>query len=133
MVHHQLPLKIMVLNNQGYLSIRSTQRNFFGRLMGESTSNGVSFPDMVKIGEAYGIQSVRVDTTESARHLPALLNQPGPLLVDVRLDPLQEFEPRVRSKQLADGKIVSPPLEDMFPFLDAEELAGNSIPEDHDA
>ena len=57
MVHHRLPIKIFVLNNGGYLSIRSTQNNFFGRLVGESPSSGVSFPDFVKVAEAYGIPS----------------------------------------------------------------------------
>jgi acetolactate synthase-1/2/3 large subunit len=56
-----------------------------------------------------------------------ILDQPGPALVDVILDPEQEFEPRSRAKQLPDGRIVSPPLEDMYPFLGAEELAANTI------
>jgi acetolactate synthase-1/2/3 large subunit len=126
-VHHRLPIKIFVLNNGGYLSIRSTQKNFFGRLTGESAASGVTFPDFVKVACAYGIPSVRVDRVADLPLVREALAQPGPSLVDVVLDPEQEFEPRSRAKQLPDGKIVSPPLEDMYPFLGAEELAANTI------
>jgi len=117
-VHHQLPIKIFVLNNSGYLSIRSTQKNFFGRMTGESAASGVSFPDFVKVACAYGIPAVRVDRASALPSVREALDQPGPALVDVVLDPEQEFEPRSRAKQLPDGRIISPPLEDMYPFLE---------------
>jgi acetolactate synthase-1/2/3 large subunit len=126
-VHHRLPIKIFVLNNGGYLSIRSTQKNFFGRMTGESPASGVSFPDLVKIAGAYGIPAVRVDRISGLPSAREALTRPGPALIDVALDPNQEFEPRSRAKQLPDGRIVSPPLEDMYPFLSAEELAANTI------
>jgi acetolactate synthase I/II/III large subunit len=126
-VHHQLPVKIIVLNNGGYLSIRSTQQNFFGRTMGESPSSGVSFPDFAKVGSAYGIPSLRVDRVAQLDTLRAALDAPGPALIEVMLDPQQGFEPRSRSKVLPDGTIVSPPLEDMYPFLSPDELADNMI------
>jgi acetolactate synthase-1/2/3 large subunit len=125
--HHRLPVKIVVLNNGGYLSIRSTQKNFFGRVMGESPASGVSFPNFVKVGEAYGIPSVRVELASEMETVQAALDAPGPALIEVMLDPQQEFEPRSRSKVLPDGTIVSPPLEDMYPFLSPEELAENTI------
>jgi acetolactate synthase I/II/III large subunit len=124
-VHHQLPLKIFVLNNGGYLSIRSTQSNFFGRVMGEGPASGVSFPDFVKVAAAYGIPGLRVERESEMDAVDAALASPGPTLIEVMLDPNQEFEPRSRSKVLPDGTIVSPPLEDMYPFLPPEELAAN--------
>ena len=127
--HHQLPVKIFVLNNGGYLSIRSTQSNFFGRLTGSSPASGVSFPEFVKVGCAYGIPSVRIERASDLPRVQAALEQPGPVLIEVMLDPKQEFEPRCKSKQLPDGTIVSPPLEDMYPFLDADELAANTATE----
>lgn len=126
-VHHQLPVKIFVLSNGGYLSIRSTQKNFFGRLMGESASSGVSFPDIVKVASAYGIPSVRVERAAEMDRIQEVLESSGPALIEVMLDPQQEFEPRSRSKVLPDGTIVSPPLEDMYPFLSSEELAANKF------
>ena len=65
-VHHHLPVKIFVLNNSGYLSMRMTQTGFFGRLTGESASSGASLPDMVKVGCAYGIPSIRIDRAIAA-------------------------------------------------------------------
>lgn len=128
-VHHHLPIKIFVLNNAGYLSMRSTQSAFFGRLTGESDASGVSFPDMVKVACAYGIPSVRVDRESQLTHVAQALAASGPALIDVVLDPQQEFEPRSRARQLPDGRIVSPNLEDMYPFLDDTELMGNVIKE----
>jgi acetolactate synthase-1/2/3 large subunit len=125
--HHRLPIKLFVLNNGGYLSIRSTQKNFFGRVMGESPSSGVSFPDFVKVGEAYGIPSVRVERASEMDRVRAALEASGPALIEIMLDPQQEFEPRSRSKVLPDGSIVSPPLEDMYPFLSPEEMAANKV------
>lgn len=126
-VHHRLPVKLFVLNNGGYLSIRSTQTNFFGRVMGESGASGVSFPDYVKVGNAYGIPSLRVASADQMEQVRQALEADGPVLIDVMLDPRQEFEPRSRSKVLPDGKIVSPALEDMYPFLPADEMADNTV------
>jgi len=128
-VHHKLPVKILVLNNGGYLSIRSTQKNFFGRVMGESAASGVSFPDFVKVAAAYGLNARRVSSAAEMDTVREALALPGPAVIEVMLDPAQEFEPRSRSKILPDGKIVSPPLEDMYPFLSPEELATNKIGE----
>jgi acetolactate synthase I/II/III large subunit len=128
-VHHQLPLKIFILNNSGYLSMRMTQSGFFGHLMGESAASGASLPDIVKIACAYGIPSVRIDRQSQLEQIDRALAAEGPALVDVVLDPGQEFEPRSRARQLPDGRIVSPNLEDMYPFLDESELTDNVIKE----
>ena len=128
-IHHRLPLKIFVLNNSGYLSMRMTQSGFFGRLTGESAATGTSFPNMVKIGCAYGIPSIRIDCASQLDQVDRALAADGPALIDVVLDPNQEFEPRSKARQLPDGKIVSPTLEDMYPFLDNTELMDNVIKE----
>ena len=128
-VHHHLPVKIFVLNNSGYLSMRMTQSSFFGRLIGESASSGVSLPNMVKVACAYGIPSIRIDRASQLAQIDLALAAGGPALIDVVLDPNQEFEPRSRARQLPDGRIVSPNLEDMYPFLDETELMDNVIKE----
>jgi acetolactate synthase-1/2/3 large subunit len=128
LVHHNLNVKIVVLNNGGYLSIRQTQSNFFGRLIGESPASGVSFPDYAKVATAYGIRSARISSVDETPILWGLLDTAGPALCEVMLDPSQEFEPRIRSRQLPDGTIVSPELEDMYPFLEPVELAANLFP-----
>ena len=126
-VHHQLPVKIFVLNNGGYLSIRQTQSNFFGNLVGESPASGVSFPDMVKLAGAYGIAATSIASVADFGEIARILDAPGPALCEVHLDPAQEFEPRLKSRQLPDGAMVSPNLEDMYPFLDPSELASNLL------
>ena len=127
LAHHKLPIKIFVLNNAGYLSIRTSQTNFFKRRAGEGPSSGVSFPDFVALASAFGIPSRRVTSTNWQDSLAEILQSAGPMLCDVMLDETQGFEPRMSSRRLADGSIVSPPLEDMFPFLDRDELALNTL------
>jgi acetolactate synthase-1/2/3 large subunit len=127
LAHHNLPVKLIVLNNGGYLSMRQTQSNFFGRLIGAGPSSGVSFPDYTRVANAYGIPSVRIDHVDCLPQLWTLLDAPGPALCEIIVDPTQEFEPRLKSRQLPDGTIVSPDLEDMYPFLEPEELAANLL------
>ena len=129
--HNKLPIKIFVLNNGGYLSIRQTQTGFFqGRLIGTGDTSGVSFPDMVKIGNAYGIPSFPITRISDLDLIQTEMDKPGPTIFDVFLDVAQEFEPRLRSRILPDGKIQTPNLEDMYPFLSAEELAANMLVKD---
>jgi acetolactate synthase-1/2/3 large subunit len=104
-----------------------TQSGFFGRLTGESASSGASLPDMVKVACAYGIPSIRIDRQSQLAQIDLALAADGPALIDVVLDPNQEFEPRSRARQLPDGQIVSPNLEDMYPFLEETERKDNVI------
>ncbi len=128
--HHCLPIKIFVLNNRGYLSIRGSQKNFFGRLAGEGPDSGVSFPDFVSVANAFGIPARRIASANFPERLTEILATDGPVLCDVMLDETQGFEPRMTSRKLDDGSIVTPPLEDMFPFLGRDELARNHWPSD---
>lgn len=126
-VHHQYPIKIFVLNNDGYLSCRLTQGNFFKRLAGEGPTNGISFPDTVKIGQAYGIPAFRIEGADFEATLKQALATDGPVICDVILNPGQGFEPKLSARQLPDGRIVSPALEDLAPFLPPEELEQNLL------
>jgi acetolactate synthase-1/2/3 large subunit len=125
--HNNLNIKIIVLDNNGYLSIKSTQQNFFGLAIGSAPDNGVSFPDMEKVGNSFNIPSFTLEKFEFKEELQKLIDLEGPVLINVKLDPLQMFEPKLSSKKLPDGKMVSAPLEDMFPFLSESELASNMI------
>ncbi len=123
----KLPIKIFVFNNGGYLSIRISQTNFFGRLLGESPQSGICFPDIIKIAKAYGLSVERLEYADFEVKMKAFLNIEGPALCEVMLDPNQQFEPRMSSRQLPDGKIISSPLEDMYPFLEREEFLKNML------
>ena len=120
--HYQLPIKIVVLANDGYLSIRSSQQNFFKRTSGESPASGVTLPDYVRLGAAYGLAAHRIAGPAFAQALKTALAEPGPAIIEAMLDGQQGFEPRMSSRQLPDGSIVSPSLEDLYPFLPADEL-----------
>lgn len=117
------PVLVIVLANGGYLSIRQTHENFFGCEVGASPASGVEFPDYHLLATAYGLSATRIAST---RDLPALeqwLGTEGPALIQIDLDDDQPFEPRIRSRLLEDGTFETPDLDDMFPFLPAEELA----------
>lgn len=127
LVHHHLPVIVFVFNNGGYLSIRLSQGNFFHRLTGEGEASGVSFPDIVRVAQAYQIEAFRMDANNFEEGLAQALSSKGPLIVDVMMDPDQPFEPKMSSRQLPDGRIVSAPMEDMYPFLSREEMAANLL------
>ncbi|WP_312647690.1 thiamine pyrophosphate-binding protein [Aminipila sp.] len=119
-----LPIKIFVVNNQGYSSIRNMQRNHFeGRYIGSNVETGLLLPDMETLAKAYGIQSNTVEKPESLeRAVEEVLSSQGAFLCDVHIDPFCIVSPRSTSKVLPDGSIVSTPLEDLFPFLQEDEL-----------
>jgi len=124
-----LPIKFFVLNNQGYASIRATQRNYFGGHFVASTgSSGLTLPEIMKIAGAYGIPAVRMqDNTKVRETVRNVLETDGPVVCEVMSSPDQSTEPRVSSKQLPDGSMVSAPLEDLWPFLDREEFKRNMV------
>ncbi len=124
---HRLPIKLFVLNNGGYLSIRQTQTNFFGLAVGAGELSGVGCPNFVSVAEAYGIQGSRMDSALFFGPLEKILGNDDPELCEVILDQGQGFEPKLSSKRLSDGRMVSSPLEDMAPFLEREEFMENMI------
>lgn len=128
-VHNKLPIKTVVLNNRGYLLIRLTQQNFQeGRLIGADCDSGVSFPDLEKIAWTYGIKFIRIaDINEMDEKLCELFEYNGPVLCEVITPQNQLLIPRVASNKLDDGRMVSMPYDDMFPFLPREEYSRNCV------
>ena len=127
--HNRLPVKLFVLNNSGYISIRQTQEAFFeGRYVGCGSSSGVSFPDTTKLAAAYGIPASTIDGHQRMQEvITSALRTKGPFVCDVRLSPDYKFEPKLSSERKPDGRMVSKPLEDMYPFLDRDEFKSNML------
>ena len=127
--HYQLPIKLFVLNNDGYLSIRASQKNYFEeRYIGEGSRSGVTMPDTLKICEAYEINAARVaDLDKLDEAILLALNTNGPYVLDIITPPEQLIIPTVSSKVNADGSMSSRPLEDMAPFLDRSEYYENML------
>ncbi len=124
-IHHRMPIKIFLINNGGYHSIRQTQKNFFGDpLVGIGEDSGdLSFPDMEKLAAAYGYPYVRAEhNSQLAGAVESALAVEGPVICEVFVTRDQNFEPKSAAKRLADGTMVSPPLEDLSPFLPDEEM-----------
>jgi acetolactate synthase I/II/III large subunit len=124
---HRWPIKLIVLNNGGYLSIRQTQANFFGHEFGASAASGVTFPDHAKLARAYGLNGTRICGPDFAEELRRILASSEPEVCEVILDPDQPFDPKLSSRRLPDGRMISSPLEDLSPFLSREELRENML------
>lgn len=116
-------MKLFVLNNNGYHSIRQTQNNLFKNgLIGVCDGNGVNFPPFDKLADTFGFKYFKIDSLEGIEEkINEALSAEGPVLCEAVLDVEQNFAPKLSSKVMPDGKIVSPPIDDMFPFLEREE------------
>ena len=113
---------IIVLNNAGYLSIWQTHENFFGRVIGATPASGVGLPDFEAVAMAYGVRAFTIQTETDLIYMDTLLREDGPLLINVIVDPRQEFTPRIKSRVDENGKFITPELDDMHPFLPPAEL-----------
>ena len=124
-LNYKLPIRLFVYNNDGYLSIKTTQRAFFGgRFMGSEPGSGVVLPDFEKIAAAYGFPYFRLRSNQELdAKLPAIFAMDGAVFVEVMLDPFETLGPKAASRRLPDGTMVSEPLDNMAPFLPEEELA----------
>lgn len=127
-VTNRLPVKIFVINNQGYHQIRITQKSLFeDKLVGVGPESGdLSFPDFKKVSAAFDIPYYCVEDTQSLNSvLGEVLQNEGCLLCEVFCDTEQAFEPKSATRKLEDGRLISPPLEDLAPFLSRDELREN--------
>jgi acetolactate synthase I/II/III large subunit len=124
----RLPVKIFVLNNQGYASIRTSQSRYFGRLTGADASSGLTLPDLGRLAEAYGLPFAKICSQDSlTQQVQGVLNTPGPIVCEVLTPPDEQRAPSMVSVQRADGSMVSKPLEDLWPFLDRKEFLSNMV------
>ena len=125
----RLPIKIFILNNNGYVSIFHSQRNMFkGVEVGAGPTSGVTFPDFQKLIAAFGFPFRRCERpVNMSDAIVATLNADGPAVCEIILDENQPFAPKLAAKQLPNGRIVSPALEDLSPFLPRKELRDNML------
>jgi acetolactate synthase-1/2/3 large subunit len=127
-VGYNLPIKVVVINNNGYHSIRQTQQAYFSdNMFGIGPKDGVTLPDFVELAKAFKISSVAVRSMDewNTSLVQELLNNDQCALIELFVDPELPFSPKLASRKLPDGTMVSPSLEDMAPFLSRNELAEN--------
>lgn len=125
-ITNKLPIKIFLINNSGYHSIRITQSNLFSEHckvgIGEE-SGDLSFPAFRKIADAFGFPYYEAHSNASMKEtVDKVLALDGPVFCEIYTDTEQRWEPKSSTKRLEDGTLVSPPLEDLAPFLPREEL-----------
>jgi len=130
---YQLPIILFVINNNGYLTIKSMQQNHFGRLVGSDPTSNVKCPSMEKIALAYGIDFVKLlNHDDLHKKIDNILNVDKPMICEIMMHPDQPLIPKVSSMKLPDGSVVSKPLEDLYPFLPRDEFKENMIIESLD-
>jgi acetolactate synthase-1/2/3 large subunit len=124
-----LPLKIFILDNQGYGSIRSTQDNYFqGRYVASEAGSGLTLPDCARVARAYDLPTARLDGHDGLEaRVRELLEAPGPLVCVVALAPSQPTLPRAGSYRRPDGSMATRPMEDLLPLLDRQEFLANML------
>jgi acetolactate synthase-1/2/3 large subunit len=129
--HYNLPIKIFILNNDGYCSIQQTQRNFFhSRFVACTSDSGVTFPEFKKIAKAFDLPYLKLTSSQKInKFLKKVLITKGPVICEIFLEKGYTFIPKLSSRIKDDGTMVSPSLEDMFPFLSREEYEENMINE----
>jgi acetolactate synthase-1/2/3 large subunit len=129
LIHHKLNMKLFILDNRGYISIRQTQKSFFnGNYVGCSPDSGVTLPDIIKVASAYGLPTYTIDSHRSMKEaIRGILKRKGPVVCNIKLTPDYTFSPKLASLRNPDGKLVSKPLEDMSPFLPRKEFKSNMI------
>lgn len=124
--HHKLPVKIFVLNSNGYLAISLMQDNLFGsNYFGSNPQSGVSAPQFARIAKAYGILSSKIDSPErfTSEKIANILEADTPILAEVMIPQNQLMIPRVQSKRDSNGNIISGSIDQMFPYLSDEVMA----------
>jgi acetolactate synthase-1/2/3 large subunit len=117
-----LNIIVIILNNSGYLSIWQTHENFFGKVIGATPASGVEFPDFSAVAKAYGLNAISISSENELAKFDSLLNEDGPLIIDLHVDSKQEFAPRIKSRVDDNGKFITPEIDDMYPFLDKVDL-----------
>lgn len=129
MKYHQLPIKLFVYTNDGYLSIKVTQDTYMsGRHVASDAKSGVSCPDIIRVGRAYGLKTFRMRHNGEIDHIiKKVFSTPGPVICEINMDPSQALYPKLRADVKPDGTMLTKPLEDMYPFLDRAEFSENMI------
>ena len=129
MKYYNLPIKLFIYENEGYLSIKITQDNYMnGRRVASDPTSGVGYPDFLKVARAYGFRTVKMNTNRDIdTGIKKVLSYPGPVVCVIKMAPDQPIIPKSKADKRPDGTILAKPLEDMYPFLDRKEFLENMI------
>lgn len=125
-IHHKIPVKIFILFNNGYLTMKLMQKKNFKKYVGSDPVSGISCPDFTKIGKAFGIKSLHIKNSKNLNEkIKKILNFKGPIICQIDMPDFQPLIPRLQTKMNPDGKFVPTPIDNLYPFLDDNEYYSN--------
>ncbi len=123
--HHNLPIKIFVLCNKGYLTMKLMQKKNFKKYVGSSPESGISCPNFCKVAKAFGIKSLKINNHKELFKIKKNLNSQEPFLFEIHMSHMQPLIPRLQTKMKSNGDFVPTPIDNMYPFLSEKEYKSN--------
>ena len=125
-VHHKIPVKIFILFNNGYLTMKLMQKKNFKKYVGSDPVSGISCPNFIKIGKAFGIKSFSIKNSKNLKQqMKKILNINGPVICQIDMPNFQQLIPRLQTKMTKEGKFIPTPIDNLYPFLDEKEYYSN--------
>jgi acetolactate synthase I/II/III large subunit len=115
--HHNLPVKIFILENQGYLTMQLMQKKNFKKLTGSDVKSGISFPNFKKIAEGFSLDYLKLGKSNIDNQLKKIFSNKKPCIIEVNMPKFQQLVPRVQAQLLKDGSFVNPEFDNLFPYL----------------
>ncbi|WP_075485980.1 thiamine pyrophosphate-binding protein [Candidatus Pelagibacter communis] len=125
-IHHKIPVKIFILFNNGYLTMKLMQKKNFKKYVGSDPVSGISCPNFIKIGKAFGIKSFSIKNSKNLKEkIKKILNINGPVICQIDMPNFQQLIPRLQTKMTKEGKFIPTPIDNLYPFLDEKEYYSN--------
>ncbi len=120
--HYKIPMKIFILENKGYLTMKLMQKKNFNRLVGSNKASGVSFPEFKKIAKSFNFKYFKITKNNMKKQLKEIVELKQPTIIEINMPSNQPLVPRIQNKLLSDGSFVTPKLDDLYPFLNKKVL-----------
>jgi len=120
-------MKIFILENQGYLTMKIMQKKNFKRLVGSTKGSGISFPNFEKIAKTFNLKYFKLQKNLIENQIKKIINLSTPALIEVNMPPEQPLIPRTQNKLLADGTFYTPRLDDLYPHLSNSNLKNERL------
>ena len=120
--YNQIPLKLFIYNNNGYMLIRHNQHNYMNdRFLGVGPDSGLQTPEFCKVASAYGLRNYHIETVEELEsEIDEIMNLEEPVIVEIMVQEFAPIVPRIASKVMPDGSLKAAEFDDLYPFLDEE-------------
>jgi acetolactate synthase-1/2/3 large subunit len=125
--HYKIPMKIFILENQGYLTMKIMQKKNFKRLVGSTKGSGISFPNFKKIAKTFNLKYFKLQKNSIENQIKKIINLSTAALIEVNMPPEQPLIPRTQNKLLADGTFYTPRLDDLYPHLSNSNLKNERL------